>query len=41
LGRQGHFLPPPPDALKTTGRIYQLIQDTLRGPILYALPFFD
>jgi asparagine synthase (glutamine-hydrolysing) len=40
-GRQKHGLATPPAALNPDGRLYQLIQDTLRGPILESLPFFD
>ena len=39
--RQKHPFTTPPAALSTDGRLYQLIQDTLRGPALESLPFFD
>jgi asparagine synthase (glutamine-hydrolysing) len=39
--RQKHPFTTPPAALNTDGRLYHLIQDTLRGPTLDALPFFD
>lgn len=39
--RQKHPFTTPPAALAPDGRLYQLIQDTLRGPILESLPFFD
>jgi asparagine synthase (glutamine-hydrolysing) len=39
--RQKHpFLAPPP-ALDPKGKLNQLLQDTLRGPRLAALPFYD
>jgi asparagine synthase (glutamine-hydrolysing) len=40
-GRQKHPFTAPPAALATDGRLYQLLQDTLRGPALGSLPFFD
>jgi asparagine synthase (glutamine-hydrolysing) len=39
--RQKHPFTAPPAALAPDGRLYQLLQDTLRGPILASLPFFD
>ncbi|HVA44893.1 MAG TPA: asparagine synthase-related protein [Pirellulales bacterium] len=39
--RQKHPFTTPPAALNPDGRLYQLMQDTLRGPTLDALPFFD
>ncbi len=39
--RQKHPFTTPPAALNPDGRLYQLIQDTLRGPALESLPFFD
>ncbi len=39
--RQKHPFLTPPAALSPDGRLYQLIQDTLRGPTLESLPFFD
>jgi asparagine synthase (glutamine-hydrolysing) len=39
--RQKHPFTTPPAALNSHGRLYQLIQDTLRGPTLDSLPFFD
>jgi asparagine synthase (glutamine-hydrolysing) len=39
--RQKHPFTTPPAALATDGRLYQLLQDTLRGPALASLPFFD
>jgi glutamine phosphoribosylpyrophosphate amidotransferase len=41
LCRRDHPFTTPPAALSTDGRLYQLIQDTLRGPALESLPFFD
>ena len=40
-GRQKHPFTTPPAALNPDGRLYHLIQDTLRGPALESLPFFD
>lgn len=39
--RQKHPFLAPPAAIDLTGRFTQLLQDTLRGPALEALPFFD
>ncbi len=39
--RQKHPFTTPPAALSPDGRLYQLIQDTLRGPALESLPVFD
>jgi asparagine synthase (glutamine-hydrolysing) len=39
--RQKHPFTAPPAALAPEGRLYQLLQDTLRGPVLPSLPFFD
>jgi asparagine synthase (glutamine-hydrolysing) len=39
--RQKHPFTTPPAALAPEGRFYQLLQDTLRGPALASLPFFD
>jgi len=39
--RQKHPFTTPPAALATDGKLYQLVQDTLRGPALESLPFFD
>ena len=39
--RQKHPLLAPPAALAPGARLYELVQDTLRGPILDALPFYD
>ena len=40
-GRHKHPFLAPPAALAREGRLYELMQDTLRGPTLAALPFFD
>ena len=40
-GRHKHPFLTPPAALAPDGRLYELVQDTLRGPSLAALPFFD
>jgi asparagine synthase (glutamine-hydrolysing) len=40
-GRHKHPFVAPPAALEREGRLYELTQDTLRGPTLAALPFFD
>jgi asparagine synthase (glutamine-hydrolysing) len=40
-GRHKHPFMTPPAALARQGRLYELMQDTLRGPTLAALPFFD
>ena len=39
--RQKHPFLTPPAARSPDGRLFQLIQDTLRGPTLESLPFFD
>ena len=39
--RQKHPFMTPPGGAGADGRLYELIQDTLRGPTLAALPFFD
>lgn len=39
--RQKHPFFAPPTGLDPTGRLTQLMQDTLRGPALDAQPFFD
>ncbi len=39
--RQKHPFLSPPATLNREGRLHQLLQDTLRGPSLAALPFFD
>ena len=39
--RQKHPFLSPPATLDQDGRLNQLMQDTLRGPILASLPFFD
>src|SRR5262249_37197314 len=39
--RHKHPFLTPPAALARQGRLYELTQDTLRGPTLAALPFFD
>ncbi len=40
-GRHKHPFMAPPAALARQGRLYELMQDTLRGPTLASLPFFD
>jgi asparagine synthase (glutamine-hydrolysing) len=40
-GRHKHPFMAPPAALAGEGRLFELTQDTLRGPTLAALPFFD
>jgi asparagine synthase (glutamine-hydrolysing) len=40
-GRQKHPFLAPPAALTPGERLYELAQDTLRGPALAALPFYD
>jgi asparagine synthase (glutamine-hydrolysing) len=40
-GRHKHPFTTPPATLAQEGRMYQLLQDTLRGPALISLPFFD
>jgi len=39
--RQKHPFLSPPATLDPSGRLHQLMQDTLRGPLLAALPYFD
>lgn len=39
--RQKHPFLAPPAALDARGKMNQLLQDTLRGPRLTALPFYD
>ncbi len=39
--RQKHPFLAPPALLSPKGKLYQLMQDTLRGPQLAALPFYD
>jgi asparagine synthase (glutamine-hydrolysing) len=39
--RQKHPFLAPPAGLEQTGRLHQLMQDTLRGPALEAQPFYD
>ena len=40
-GRHKHPFTSPPVALTPNERLHQLLQDTLRGPTLASLPFFD
>jgi asparagine synthase (glutamine-hydrolysing) len=40
-GRQKHPFLAPPAALARGERLYELVQDTLRGPLLTAMPFYD
>ena len=40
-GRQKHPFLAPPMTLKPDEPLFELLQDTLRGPSLAALPFFD
>jgi asparagine synthase (glutamine-hydrolysing) len=40
-GRHKHPFLSPPAAQEPEGRLHALLQDTLRGPALGALPFFD
>ena len=40
-GRQKHPFLAPPAALSPGERLYELMQDTLRGPALASLPFYD
>jgi asparagine synthase (glutamine-hydrolysing) len=40
-GRQKHPFLAPPAALAPGERLYELVQDNLRGPVLAALPFYD
>jgi asparagine synthase (glutamine-hydrolysing) len=39
--RQKHPFLAPPATLDTTARLSTLLQDTLRGPVLASIPFFD
>jgi asparagine synthase (glutamine-hydrolysing) len=39
--RQKHPFLSPPATLDQDGRLSQMMQDTLRGPIMRSLPFFD
>src|SRR5262249_45751979 len=39
--RQKHPFLAPPAALAPGERLYELVQDTLRGPTLASLPFYD
>jgi asparagine synthase (glutamine-hydrolysing) len=39
--RQKHPFLAPPSGLDQTGRLSQMMQDTLRGPIIHEQPFFD
>ncbi len=39
--RQKHPFLSPPAALKPDERLHELVQDTLRGPVLASLPFYD
>jgi len=39
--RQKHPFLSPPATLDQTGRLSQIMQDTLRGPVMASLPFFD
>jgi len=39
--RQKHPFLAPPSGLEQTGRLSQLLQDTLRGPVLQSQPFYD
>jgi asparagine synthase (glutamine-hydrolysing) len=39
--RQKHPFLSPPATLDASGRLHQLMQDTLRGPVLRSLGFFD
>lgn len=39
--RQKHPFLAPPSGLEQTGRLHQLMEDTLRGPTLKAQPFYD
>jgi asparagine synthase (glutamine-hydrolysing) len=40
-GRQKHPFLAPPAALTPGERLYELVQETLRGPVMAALPFYD
>ncbi len=39
--RQKHPFLAPPSVISPTQKLYQLVQDTLRGPLMDDLPFFD
>jgi asparagine synthase (glutamine-hydrolysing) len=39
--RQKHPFLAPPAALAPGERLYELVQDTLRGPVMASLPFYD
>jgi asparagine synthase (glutamine-hydrolysing) len=39
--RQKHPFLSPPVTMVPTERFYQMLQDTLRGPLLSSLPFYD
>jgi asparagine synthase (glutamine-hydrolysing) len=39
--RPKHAFLSPPAALNPRGRLSVLMQDTLRGPVLASMPFFD
>jgi asparagine synthase (glutamine-hydrolysing) len=40
-GRHKHPFTSPPVALTPNERLHELLQDTLRGPVLASLPFYD
>src|SRR5262249_12308169 len=40
-GRHKHPFLTPPSALSPGERLYELVQETLRGPALASLPFYD
>jgi asparagine synthase (glutamine-hydrolysing) len=40
-GRQKHPFLTPPAALTPGERLYELVQETLRGPVMASLPFYD
>ena len=40
-GRQKHPFAAPPAALAPGERLYELVQETLRGPVMASLPFYD
>ncbi len=39
--RQKHPFLAPPSGLEQTGRLSQLMEDTLRGPVLQSQPFYE
>ena len=39
--RQKHPFLAPPAALTPGERLYELVQETLRGPVMASLPFYD